>query len=244
MTSQEAIQTLGLSEKEALVYLALLELGTGSAYKVAVRSGLKRPTAYVLLDELVSKGIIAKIPYSKTKLYRAKQPSFLFEEAREQLKEAEKELPKIQASAKDEAYKPQVFLYEGVEGIKEILDYKIEEMRDKTIYGFYATASNDIQKRFGYFKEEENKRKKMNILVKGIAPDDPKNLKQYRDTDKLAGREIKILSKEVYSSNISIEIGDNWVKTNDFENLQGLIIENPAFAKTMREIFEIIWKNT
>ena len=51
------------------------------------------------------------------------------------------------------------------------------------------------------------------------------------------------MPKEIYSSDIAIEIGESWVKTNDFKNLQGLIIENPTFAKTMREIFEILWQN-
>ena len=55
MELKEALQTIGLNEKECAVYLALLQLGRASAYSVAQKSGLKKPTTYVILDELIEK---------------------------------------------------------------------------------------------------------------------------------------------------------------------------------------------
>jgi sugar-specific transcriptional regulator TrmB len=69
ITHQEAIQSLGFGDKEARVYLALLEMGIGSAISVSVRAKIKRPTAYVILDELIQKGAVIVIPRSKKKLY-------------------------------------------------------------------------------------------------------------------------------------------------------------------------------
>ena len=56
---------VGLNEKESRVYLALLELGSGTAYAVAKKAGIKRPTAYIVLDELRKRGLVLKIPKSK-----------------------------------------------------------------------------------------------------------------------------------------------------------------------------------
>jgi len=241
----ETLKLLGISDKQAKVYGALLGLGISSAKAVSLRADLKRPTTYVILDELIALGLVMVVPRSKKKLYRALNPELLLERRKQELRQVENKIPEIEAlmRAGGGQEKPTVMFFEGVEGIKEILNYKIKEMSGKTIYGFYATGSKEIQKRFGYFKTEENKRIKLNIKAKGIAPDDLENLQMYREEDRKVGREIITLPKEIYSSDIAIEIGESWVKTNDFKNLQGLIIENPTFAKTMREIFEILWQN-
>jgi len=246
MATSQDLQSLGLTEKQAWVYFALLESGISSAPALAKKAGIKRPTTYLILDELIGLGIVAPIPRSGKKLYRALHPDNLLDQKKRDLRRVEKIIPEIEALMRESGTrdKPHVMFFEGVEGIKEILDYNVEEMSGKTIYGFYATGGEEVQKQFDYFKQSERKRIKLNIKAKGIAPDDPENLARYREEDASAGREIKVLPKNAYSSNISIEIGENWVKTNDFENLQGLIIENPAFSKTMREIFEIVWNTT
>ena len=48
----EVLNKTGLHEKEAKVYLALLELGTADVSDIAAKAGVKRPTSYLVLDEL------------------------------------------------------------------------------------------------------------------------------------------------------------------------------------------------
>ena len=128
--------------------------------------------------------------------------------------------------------------------MKEIAVHKLSEMKNDTVKGFYATASHEVQKMFGYYEDMHKERMKQNSKIQAIAPYDPEKIGHYRETDRKYMREVRELPMDKYSSSISIEIGKSWVKTMDFENLQGLIIENPAFAKTMREIFEIVWEAT
>ncbi len=52
------------------------------------------------------------------------------------------------------------------------------------------------------------------------------------------------ISPDEYSSDVAIEISNNFVRFFDPVNLQALIIENPAIAKTMNEIFELVWKKS
>ena len=77
-TINDALKNLGLNDKEARAYAALLELGQTTAYAVAERSGLKRPTVYVVLDELRQKGLVLKIPHVKKQLWSAKSPHQIF----------------------------------------------------------------------------------------------------------------------------------------------------------------------
>ena len=51
-----ALQNVGLDEKTAKVYMAVLALGTSSVKTIAEKAELKRPTVYLHLDELMQKG--------------------------------------------------------------------------------------------------------------------------------------------------------------------------------------------
>ena len=71
MTIIEALQNLGLTDKEARVYTALLKRGRTSAYGIAEESGLKKPTTYVILDDLIEKGLASRIPRVRKQLFVA-----------------------------------------------------------------------------------------------------------------------------------------------------------------------------
>lgn len=70
----DVLKTAGLDEKEAQVYLGLLELGTASVQLIASKAGLKRPTTYLILDSLQAKGMVSIIPRAKKALYTAESP--------------------------------------------------------------------------------------------------------------------------------------------------------------------------
>ena len=133
----ETLKTLGLSDKEAKIYFALLQLGPATPYKMAKRSGLKRPTAYVIADELVEKGYAVQAPGNKH-TYIARPPEVIYEEREEKMLEAKKNLPELQALKGGVADKPTVLYFEGAEGLKQALMYRIKELHDTEIVGFYA----------------------------------------------------------------------------------------------------------
>lgn len=240
---EKNIKDLGLSEKQAKIYLALLELGMSSAHSVARRSQLKRPTTYVILDELIGLGIASLIPRSKKKLYRALHPQILIDKRKKDVQRAEKALPEIEALMRSQGLreKPTVLFYEGVDGMNEVLNYKLEEFEGKELPAFFATSREEVQEMFGYFDNRNNRLRDLGVKIRGIGPDDPV-LEYYREKDDEYERDMKILPKDAYSSEVAIEIGKTHTKIYDLDNLQGLIIENPAIAKTMREIFELVWE--
>ena len=81
MNSTKALQDMGLSEKESQVYVALLELGKANVARIAQQSNIKRPTVYVLLEDLRKKGLVLKVPHIKNALYIAQDPDFFFHES-------------------------------------------------------------------------------------------------------------------------------------------------------------------
>lgn len=60
----ERLQKLGLTQKEAVIYMATLELGIASPTStIAKKANILRTTAYNILNSLVQKGIV--VAYDK-----------------------------------------------------------------------------------------------------------------------------------------------------------------------------------
>ncbi len=239
MQVTEALEALGLTEKEAKVYLSLLELGQASGYAIAEKSGLKRPTVYILLDSLRFKGLILKVPHPKKQLFIAKPPDELFHAAESRLHMAHEVLPQLQALLAGRE-KPRILYFEGLTGVRELLRYGIEKFPQREIIGFYAHAEDESQELHDIFREWNASLKKFGIRSRGIVPDHP-NLEYYRRTDREFGRDMRVIPLSQYSSSISIDMGDSFVRILDFRYLQGVVIENKAIARTMRQIFDLIW---
>ncbi len=241
MDISEAIATLGLNDKQTAVYITLLQLGKGSAYSIADHSGLKRPTTYVILEELIQKGLAERIPRARKQQYRAISPEQAFTALEEKLALAKQKLPELLAMTKSTDTKVSAVYFEGLKGIKQVMEYKQKESKGKEIVGFYAT-SNDLPKELTeYFTEWNEKNRKLGITMRGIVPDH-ESLSTFRSSDKEAGRDMKVVPFSEFSSEVAIDVSGDVVRIQDYKNLQGVAIENADVAKTMREIFEMVWK--
>lgn len=242
MQLQEALQTTGLNEKEAAVYTALLQLGRASAYSVAVKSGLKKPTTYVILEQLIEKGMVQRVPRVKKQLYFANSPEQVFAVAEEKLNVAKQKLPELMAMARTDENKVSTVFYEGLPGMKKLMEYGFKEHEGGEMIGFFATDKNVKPELTDYFKDEwAANQKKHNITMRGIAPHDP-SLTEYRKADKEHGRDIRAVSTKEYSSEVAIMVLGDIVKIEDYKNLQGIAIENKDVAKAFAQVFEMLWK--
>lgn len=169
-----ALFTLGLSDKEARVYVALLGLGRGSAYGVAEKSGLKKPTAYVVIGELIKKGFVFKIPRVKKQLFIAKPPHEVFAIAEERMRQAKKVLPELERVADESKVEVKTLYFEGLKGMEEAIRYRAKELRGKEVVGFYAKPDEGTPAELLSFFRRLNKKVMMEggIKVRGLAPDD------------------------------------------------------------------------
>jgi len=64
------------------------------------------------------------------------------------------------------------------------------------------------------------------------------------ETKKKFGMNLRPLPEKEYSSNISIEVYDNFTQIISHRYLQGILIENPDIADVMQQIFKLVWKTT
>lgn len=237
------LSNIGLNEKQAQVYLALLKLGKGSAYAVSEQSGLKKPTTYVILDELVERGAAHRVPRASKRIYKPVSPEILFRDAENRMNDTKQLLPSLKSIGSIKTpEKMNVLHFEGLKAFREALHYRIEEAVGKEIVGFYAEAKDMSPKLLEICEEYNLFTAKNNITLRAFVPDHA-SLINFRKTDSEQKRITHTLPLSIYSSSVSIDTFSNIVRIVLNRNNQMVIIENNELAKTIREIFSFMWKH-
>lgn len=237
---KEKLVRVGLTEKEAQVYLALLDSGKTTAYKLATKAGVKISTAYVILENLRKKDLVVKMPDSKKQLFLASDPQFFFNRLARNLHSLESVLPQMQQLSRKRE-DSSVILYEGYAGIKNALDYKLESMRGKHFLGFYSDLPKPDKKLLDTMIAWSKKCVAQKTGTKVVAPDTPDAQTWVSETIEKYTHGLKLVDKNLWSSEISIEIAGDFIRIIDTKEIQAVIVDNRRVATALKQIFNLVW---
>jgi sugar-specific transcriptional regulator TrmB len=233
----EYLAELGLSQKEACVYVALLEINRGTAYAIAKQSGLKRPTVYLLLDELRKKGLVLKVPHAKNQIFLAKDPEEFFLNFEDKLYKAKRIIPSLlRKYVKNEITS---HLFDGKLEMKKALEYRRGELKDRDLISFCGVPRKGKNVPRMYF-DHAQALKDQNTRVRVIAPKD-ETIKKFNDENAYE-QSIFLMPKDKFLPEVSVEISPGYAKIFMYTVSQALVIENREFSEFMKQIFELIWE--
>lgn len=226
-----------MSEKEAQIYLACLELGTGTAMQISRKADVTRGSTYDVLEEMLEKGFVSKIHKDKHMAFSAVDPEVLKKRFADHLRDFEIALPEMKGLFNKLSH-PKVRYFEGADGIKRVYEDTLTATTDILNYA----NSQSIRSFWPEYDSEYVKLRVMkNILLKGIAPDDNYGRK-VKKLDKTCLRETRLMPEKDFHINNEINIYDNKVAITSFgDELIGIIIESQEIADTQRGIFKMAW---
>lgn len=135
MELQSVLETIGLEEKEAKVYLALLGMGEVTATKLAEKTNLDRTLMYQLTNKLIEQGLVSYIVKNNVRYFSAADPDTLLKSMQEKEQQLQKILPELKARQKLFRPETKVELYRGREGINTILKMIIRDAKPYYILG-------------------------------------------------------------------------------------------------------------
>jgi sugar-specific transcriptional regulator TrmB len=236
----KSLAAMGVGEKSAKVYLAGLALGTTSVQELARKSGLKRPTVYLHLDELVKQGLFEHVSLNTKKYYRAVEPQVLEERLKKSLAHLQHEMPQLLAMRADTMGRPQVQVFEGEEGIRRVYD-EIKQARSARFWsnlgGIYAPFHNTYME-----MSEEMAHRGAN--VREIIADNKETRRYSRLLYKVMGPSYTARTATVEGIENDTVIYDNVVAIFRLQGLNMFVvrIEDPTIADTMRAVFDMAWK--
>lgn len=242
MDNLAALKAIGMTEKQALVYSALLQLGETAAYPVSRKSGLKAPTTYVILDELVSLGYASRTPRAKKQLFRALDPKKLFSHAETRFTEAKSTLPSILSLVREPSRAPVTRSFEGREQLVHAY-FETLSFKDSTQYGWFSESGwTEHGLRF-WMDQYRPARVKANVFNKFIVSDTPQ-MREYAKEDANSLKEIRIDTSGLFKPETDFFLyGKDCVILASFHEEMGVIIESARVYNLMKQIFDVHWKS-
>lgn len=239
---EEQLIKAGLTQKQAKLYLACLELGLSNAPKIAKKAGLKRTTAYGVLDELASQGLVSVVKKGRIKFFRAQEPSALIKLIKQKELALAEILPDLDNLFIKYQISPRLEFFEGSEGVKRIYEDSLK-CKSKKIYqvvkvkDFINFPSREFSKR--YIKE----RVKRNIWAYALHPQtgDIYNELYGRQDTKLK-RHVRYLPPIMFHPSMIMIYDYKVVMISTKREGFGFIIESKEFSNTMKALFEFMWR--
>jgi len=246
---EEALHGAGLSEKEAKVYLASLELGGGTAVQIARKSGINRGTTYLIAENLMQRGLMSGVERGGSKNFCAEPPSHLvsrIEKEHETLATRREllaaALPELEAIVKGSPARPSVRYYEGEDGLRVMREILYKNRREEILNAV------DMDAFCGAIPHDNMREHLKNIHRYDLGGrilytcSDELNKKLMANLVNRVGWERHRVPKQKYPFDGEIVIFGNTVAFLSYRNgIVGAIIEHESFARTMRGIFELAW---
>ncbi len=233
------LEQAGFTNKEARVYLALLELGRGDVTDIAKIADLKRSIVYVILEGLIKRGYANQLPDTKVNTYHAVDPGTILNTIEVTARHFREMLPIFQTLDKKGKNRPKIQYIETKDRIR-----KIYEEMSLSKDGFFITANARINKRFPGFLEDfiRNYKKGLySLRGKHLAPDNQDEIEIGKKLIK-ADQEVRVLDK-IGNINMDFAIFENKVAITSFEEEPFMVVfESEELVKSMLMIFEIAWQ--
>lgn len=244
------LKNVGLSDKEARVYLTSLGLGQAPAHEIAKQAGVNRATTYVILDSLMKMGLVSSFEKDEKAYFIAESPerlTALIKMKEQQIKESEdtlaKILPELKQRYRSSDNKPKVKYFEGVEGINAMQEDFLKS-KNKQIYAL-SNLENLDQVDPDIDDDYSPRRVKKGIRSKFIYISDKGPDTQIQAEDKQKIRESKHIDYQEFPFKTDLTIYDNKVCLLSSEGKTiGIVIEDEGIADSMKAIFEYIWKKS
>ncbi|MBS3162543.1 hypothetical protein J4467_01345 [Candidatus Woesearchaeota archaeon] len=228
------LEETGLSEKESIVYLALLKNGSVFGSELAKILGMDRSHTYNILQNLINKGLASHIVKNKKILFQITSPKNLLNSIQQKEKIIQSIIPELEALEKIKYKSSAINIHEGKTGLRTVIRL-ILESRAKDMLVIGATG-----KSYEFLKYEMPHISKKTALlkIKGRLITSEK-LRGHAFT-KLPNFTIRYIEELTPSS---ILIFNNNVAINVFEEKPFVIlIENKSIADSNKKYFEYLWK--
>ncbi|MFA6097951.1 MAG: helix-turn-helix domain-containing protein [Patescibacteria group bacterium] len=239
----KTLNQIGLSEKEATVYEALLLLGKANMGKLLPKVPYKRGNTYDILGDLIKKGLVLETEERGKKVFTVEPPEqlkALVEKNEHQLNQQKKVLQsnfeQLASTYRLTMNKPGVRFFEGQEGIIKIYEellsnnQPIDSIEEKGDLLEYIPDYAPI-----YIKTRVQKK----LFNRVISPDT--NALNKTNSDKFI--EARLIPVNKFPFRMDIKISGHKISLITFQkkNAVGVLIDNEEIANNFKILFNFLW---
>jgi sugar-specific transcriptional regulator TrmB len=241
---EKYLEEIGLSEKEAQVYLALLQVDNDSIHDIAEKTKINRTTVYPVLESLAKKGLVSEVQDGKKVKYQAAAPErletfverqkVLLEEKSARLKDI---IPQIKSIQRDSGERPIIKFFSGRDGAISAYE-EFYEMHDSSSKKGYFIYDRDLVE--DTFSSTEMEKFRDIRFSKNVEPMTIYNRKEGDMVFKTKGTRIR-LNSEKYPIYIDMSIiEDRIVITTLGGEVSSFLIKSKDIAETIKSLINYI----
>ncbi len=242
---EQTLRMLGFTRQEVKVLLYLFRVKKASVKRISREALVPFNLVQAILANLSRKDLVI-LSGGEEDTYEACKKEKFFEWIEEEkhkhdtlYEKAEKDMSNFFDVTEEEQWQPEVFFFEGEEGIKEIYEDMLKTGED--LYSWTDLAK--IYSTFGddYTKEFITKRIEKGIRTYAIKPENEYEKEDAHDKER--NRQVK-LTKDL-KIDAEVRIYGNKIAFITFQEDHpiGICVEGETFAKMLRTIFKNHWDN-
>lgn len=239
MNIQE-LEKIGLADKKAKVYLAILALGRATIIQIAKRTLIKRTTVYDIVLDLMNQGFISEIKNGAKTLLIAEDPTTLVSSFESKLEEIKTIVPALSEIYFKSISKPALRFYEGISGIRHLME---ESLKMKSKEQYYWGAVGDLTKIFGdiYVKKYAKRRASRSIWSYCLTTNTTKT-PNFIVSDNKALRKVRRLSSNMIFNGVLCIYDNKVMYISSPDELFGFVIESNSFSSLIKTLFRSMWE--
>lgn len=235
-----------MTDKEAKVYLAVLEAGEATVGSIAMKTRIKRPTVYTIIESLHHRGLVSQQARQGIKRISALPPQVLIERFRNSVAQAENILPQLLEMAYASPLKPRLRFLEGIDGIKEVIREvnTIPYAEPGLIFTDYQSMPKDV---FTLIRQTVKHRQESKNYLRILVPRNARNIEVKAEEKRLHYAEHRIANFPTNTFPLELTLfGGSKVGFLSFEKNEyfGVIIDSKAIYLLLKNLFLMVWEQS
>lgn len=229
------LQQFGFDKKTEAVYRALLALADAPASQVARRAGVKRTSAYHILENLIVLGLASSYCEQGVRRFMAEHPRKLKDFFERQAVLAERLIPELEKEIHKTHPTPSIRVFEGKDAIKSMNEEALRTKEKKILsIGSSKKLTEFLGGKYGFGE----RRRGLGIRQQALrfACDEPVHHPTLTEIRRLP---------DSFDFPGYLFISDNSVGIIPFEEPpRGLLITDVAYSVMMKSFFKTLWEQS
>ena len=239
----EQLIDLGLTQGEAKVYLAMIQIGASRIGKIVEISGVSQSKVYNVLDRLILKGLASYNIQDNIKHFQSLEPSRLHEYIQKKEKEVRRQKEGITQIIKDlskniYATKRSISeIFVGERSLRSAYMTLLSDAKKGDILRYFYPYPDDHVNASPFYSRFYKYQKSKGIVERGIVTIDFKKSKHFKEIPK----DVKLRHVD-FPLPGTIDIFMDKVLIVDWKTTTGILITSSEITGIFAEYFDSIWK--
>ena len=237
MNGEKYLQDIGLTDHESALYVVLLRSGGLPASAAAKEAGLRRTTAYPILQSLAQKGFVSVYVKRGRKIFVAERPQTVAGFFEKKLKSFTAAIPLLESLEKTKLQISGLRFIETIDELKTFYAGVLQEYRNKS---YVAMGNSNAWQGLDpdFFIQYRKDRAAANIHTKLLLSADST---ETSPTDPRLLRETKFLpASYIFKSTMDI-FDDKVLVVSPDQTSLAIVIAVPAMVDIFKSSFQMIW---